>query len=244
LDLGYLFTAIGIPIILFILGKFMPNSWFKKHGESAGRWFSKRGRGVVGIGAWEKLENTLSGAFLAFAEGFQEGADQDDNNAEHKASKKGEPIKGSNAQFMPRVGLIILVSLALLMPAISHAQGGVLKVFTEPPEKVHYAILANLSQFYFNGDFRAFETPLAGGIRYDVNSYFSPGLFIAPAIKREGDSDFYGDVSAMVHFNLFGRLGLGFGGRFWFSKPDGGIISPFKKNNAFFTINLDLATTD
>ena len=65
-------------ILPIVFGTILPNSLFHSWGVKAGRKLSSAGRKAVKKQAWESFENKLTGSFFAFAQGFQEGADEDD----------------------------------------------------------------------------------------------------------------------------------------------------------------------
>lgn len=59
-----------------LFGTFLPNTKFHAWGVKLGKKFSAKGNTFVP--GYEQLENNLTGSFLAFAQGFKEGADSDD----------------------------------------------------------------------------------------------------------------------------------------------------------------------
>jgi len=48
--------------------------WGYKHGLK----LSSYGRKKIGVENWENFENNLTGSFIAYAQGFKDGADSDD----------------------------------------------------------------------------------------------------------------------------------------------------------------------
>lgn len=243
MNLESLLITIGIPVVLFVLGKFLPNSWFKKRGVSVGKGLSKKGRSVMGVNAWEKLENTFLGALVAFVDGVYEGADQDDDIPEGGSKAKNSSKKVTRNQ--SNASLKGLLMLFLLLPVLSFSQVGEdddTFALYEQGRKFEYAILVNLTQFYFDGNYRVLETPFAGGARYRaIPGWVEPGLFLAPVVKSNEDKNPVAEVSYIFDVNVFdGRIGVGFGGRFWSSSGDG-VVNPFKGENAFLTFSFQLA---
>ena len=68
--------VVGILLPL-IFASFVPNTKFHAWGVSIGQKLSAAGNKVAGV-SWEKLENNLTGSFISFAQGVEEGADEDD----------------------------------------------------------------------------------------------------------------------------------------------------------------------
>lgn len=66
-------------ILPVLATKFIPNSTFKAWGVSVGSKLTTEGRKIAGKEAWEKLEGTIVGSFVAFSDGLKEGAESDNN---------------------------------------------------------------------------------------------------------------------------------------------------------------------
>jgi hypothetical protein len=68
--------VVGTLVPLLLLA-FLPKEKFHGWGVKVGARFSAAGTKFAGI-SWESLENNLTGSFVAFAKGLEEGADSDD----------------------------------------------------------------------------------------------------------------------------------------------------------------------
>ena len=65
-------VGVGLPLIF---ASFLPNQKFHDWGVSIGKKLSAAGGKIPG---YEEIENNLTGSFVSFAQGLQEGADSDD----------------------------------------------------------------------------------------------------------------------------------------------------------------------
>jgi hypothetical protein len=63
-------------LVPFVFMSLLPNSKFHAWGVSTGKKLSAAGTKIVG-GNWENLENNLTGSFISFAKGVEEGANED-----------------------------------------------------------------------------------------------------------------------------------------------------------------------
>ena len=73
------------PIIAFLAGtiipllfiSFLPNKKFHDWGVGIGQKLSAAGNKFAGAN-WESFENNITGSFMSFSKGLEEGADSDD----------------------------------------------------------------------------------------------------------------------------------------------------------------------
>ena len=76
----YVLAFVFGVIIPFILAAILPNEKFYQIGFSLGKKLSAKGISWLGKETWEKLENSLLGSFIAFANGLEAGASDDDKD--------------------------------------------------------------------------------------------------------------------------------------------------------------------
>ena len=69
--------VVGI-IVPLLFTYFLPNAKANEYGKALGAKMSAFGSAKLGKDSYEKLENNITGTFVSFALGFQEGADSDD----------------------------------------------------------------------------------------------------------------------------------------------------------------------
>ena len=95
-----------------------------------------------------------------------------------------------------------------------------------------YGVLSNVSTFYFDGDFKVFESPFAGGIKR-VMKELELGAYISPIINSE-EGKIRASLGGIIHFSVWKKFGLGFGADFW------ELNIGFKKPEAFITLGISL----
>ena len=85
-------VAIASVIVMFI-ASWVKKGQFENWGITIGSALSKLGNAKLGKAVWEKLEDSITVAFVTFAQGIKKGADLDDNgqpNPKTKEDKKGK----------------------------------------------------------------------------------------------------------------------------------------------------------
>lgn len=81
---GLVIGSVGLPALIYLTGKYLPNSRFRKWGIPHGRALSKVGRMKMGKVQWEKiesqvLEKTFIGGIIAYVDGIRIGLNEDDD---------------------------------------------------------------------------------------------------------------------------------------------------------------------
>ena len=70
-------STVGVPLVTYITGMFLPNGAVKGAGLTVGKLMSVFFRQKIGKN-WEKVEGYMQGTISAFIEGLYEGLDFDD----------------------------------------------------------------------------------------------------------------------------------------------------------------------
>ena len=120
----------------------------------------------------------------------------------------------------------------LLAIEIINNEGTLQLAIRKIDNKFNYAILSNMSTFYFDGKYKILESAFAGGIKWLMQNNFQPGLYLSPSLTSKLTS-----LSILFHAEIYKKLGIGCGYIFW--KENAGMVKPIK-NNLFFTLGITL----